>query len=92
MNKRLSAALSLSVPFLLALLTAASAVLAQTSRGTVTGLVTDPQGASISGATAELHHRETNQTRSTVTSEVGLYRFDAVDLGTYDVTVRANGF
>ena len=38
MNKRLCTALSLSVPLLLALLTAAPAVLAQTSRGTVTGL------------------------------------------------------
>ena len=58
----------------------------------MTGTVTDPQGASIAGATTELHHRETNQTRSTVTNEAGLYRFDAVDLGTYDVTVRASDF
>ena len=44
------------------------------------------------GAAVELHHRETNQTRATVTNEAGLYRFEAVDLGIYDVTVRAGGF
>ena len=92
MSKRLCTALSLFVPLLIALLAADAPVLAQTSRGTVTGAVIDPQGVSISGATAELHHRETNQTRSTITNEAGLYRFDAVDLGTYDVTVRADGF
>ena len=92
MSKRLRAALSLSLSLLLALLMAEAPLLAQTSRGTVTGTVADPQGASISGAAVELHHRETNQTRSTVTNEAGLYRFDAVDLGTYDVTVRAGGF
>ena len=92
MSERLRAALSLSLPLLVALLAADIALLAQTSRGTVTGTTLDPQGASIAGATVELHHRETNQTRSTVTNEAGLYRFDAVDLGTYDVTIRASGF
>src|SRR6185503_18928655 len=91
MSKRLCTALSLSVLLLIGL-AGDVFVLAQTSRGTVTGTVIDPQGASISGANAELHHRETNQTRSTVTNEAGLYRFDAVDLGTYDMTVRAGGF
>jgi hypothetical protein len=56
MIKRLCAALSLFVPVLLSLLTAASGVLAQTSRGTVSGSVTDAQGASISGATADAGH------------------------------------
>ena len=92
MSQRLRAARSLSLPLLLALLLAAAPFLAQTSRGTVSGTVTDPQGAVIAGATAELHHRETNQTRSTVTNEEGLYRFEAVDLGTYDLTVKAGGF
>jgi Carboxypeptidase regulatory-like domain len=92
MSERLRAAMSLSLPLLVALLAADIALLAQTSRGTVTGAVTDPQGAVIAGVTVELHNRETNQTRSTVTNEAGLYRFEAVDLGTHDVTVRASGF
>lgn len=71
---------------------AAAPSLAQTSRGTVTGTVMDPQGASISGAAVELYRKETNQSRATVTNEAGIYRFDAVDLGIYDLTARATGF
>lgn len=65
---------------------------AQTSRGTVTGAVTDPQGAVIQGATAELRNIGTNQTRTSTTNDSGLYRFDAVDLGIYDLKVSAQGF
>jgi len=76
----------------LILLAGSSSLFSQTSRGTVTGTVTDPQGASIAGATVELHDKETNQTRTTATNEVGIYRFDAVDLGIYDLTAKAGGF
>ncbi|PYT02464.1 MAG: hypothetical protein DMF60_21300 [Acidobacteria bacterium] len=65
---------------------------AQTSRGTVTGAVTDPQGAVIQGATAELRNTGTNQTRTSTTNESGLFRFDAVDLGIYDLKINAQGF
>lgn len=67
-------------------------VFAQTSRGTVTGTVTDPQGAIIQGATAELKNTLTNQTRTATTNDAGIYRFDAVDLGVYDVKISAQGF
>jgi outer membrane receptor protein involved in Fe transport len=65
---------------------------AQTSRGTVTGLVTDPQGAVVAGAAVELINTGTNVTRSTSANDAGLYRFDAVDLGRYDLKVMASGF
>jgi hypothetical protein len=84
-----SLCLALSV---LVLTMATLSVQAQTSRGTVTGTVTDPQGASIAGATVELYHKDTNQTRSTTSNEVGIFRFDAVDLGVYDLTARTSGF
>ncbi|HXG91499.1 MAG TPA: carboxypeptidase regulatory-like domain-containing protein [Blastocatellia bacterium] len=67
-------------------------VFGQTSRGTVTGVVTDPQGAVIAGATAELTNKQTNQTRTTTTNDAGIYRFDAVDLGIYDLKITAQGF
>jgi hypothetical protein len=67
-------------------------VFAQTSRGTVTGIVSDIQGAAIQGATAELKNTLTNQTRTVTTNEAGLYRFDAVDLGIYDLKISAQGF
>src|SRR5262249_549641 len=62
---------------------------AQTSRGTVTGIVTDQQGAVISGANLELINKGTNQTRTTSSNDSGIYRFDAVDLGVYDLKVTA---
>lgn len=64
----------------------------QTSRGTVTGTVTDATGAVISGASVTLTNTGTNLTRSTVTNKEGFYRFDAVDLGDYKVKIAAQGF
>ncbi|HWW74908.1 MAG TPA: carboxypeptidase regulatory-like domain-containing protein, partial [Pyrinomonadaceae bacterium] len=65
---------------------------AQTSRGTVSGTVTDPAGAVVSGAAVELVNKATNFKREGTTNDSGIYRFDAVDLGTYDLTIRARGF
>jgi hypothetical protein len=67
-------------------------LLAQTSRGTVNGLVTDTAGAVIQNATVTLTNNETTVSRSTSTTEEGLYRFDAVDPGTYTVRITATNF
>ena len=66
--------------------------LAQTSRGTVTGSVTDPNGAVIPGAEVQLKNTATNQIRTAATNDSGLFRFEAVDLAVYDVSIRAKGF
>jgi outer membrane receptor protein involved in Fe transport len=65
---------------------------AQSSRGIVNGLVTDPAGASIPGARVEIKGVQTGAVRSTTTNESGAYRFDAVDLDDYVVSVTAGGF
>src|SRR5262245_34409256 len=65
---------------------------AQTSRGTVSGTVTDPNRAVIPGATITLTNVATGVPRVTITNEEGLYRFDAVDLGTYKITFTVPGF
>ncbi|MGH9754970.1 MAG: carboxypeptidase regulatory-like domain-containing protein, partial [Blastocatellia bacterium] len=65
---------------------------AQTSRGTVSGTVTDPTGAVISGANVTLTNTATTVSRSSVTNSAGLYRFDAVDLGDYTIKFTATGF
>src|SRR2546422_641725 len=70
----------------------ASGTMAQTSRGTVTGVVTDATGAVIAKATVTLTQKGTNAKRETTTNEAGIYRFDAVDLGTYTLSVQASGF
>ena len=78
------------VLFLIAL--AAAAVSAQTSRGSVAGLVQDPSGAAVAAGGVELRNLETGVVRTTPTNEGGLYRFDAVDPGRYDLTVKLTGF
>jgi outer membrane receptor protein involved in Fe transport len=64
----------------------------QTSRGTVTGIVTDPSSATVPNATVEIANVQTGVARTTTTNEAGLYRFDAVDLGEYTLKVTMAGF
>ncbi|MET0625985.1 MAG: carboxypeptidase regulatory-like domain-containing protein [Pyrinomonadaceae bacterium] len=75
-----------------ALLAPAANVAAQTSRGTVSGIVTDPAGAVIRGAAVTLTNTQTNVSRSTTANDEGFYRFDAVELGNYTVVIEASGF
>lgn len=70
----------------------ASVAIGQTSRGTVSGLVTDFQKAAVPGAAVDLTNNATNVSRSTQTNESGLYRFDAVDPGKYTLQVKSTGF
>jgi len=65
---------------------------AQTSRGAVTGTVTDISAAVIGRAEVLLTNTETGVIRSTFTNDAGIYRFDAVDLGTYTLKVTKPGF
>ncbi|HEX8178040.1 MAG TPA: carboxypeptidase regulatory-like domain-containing protein [Pyrinomonadaceae bacterium] len=67
-------------------------VFGQTSRGTVTGTVTDSNGAVIAGASVTLTNTQTGVERATVANEDGFYRFDAVELGTYTVRVTYTRF
>lgn len=70
----------------------ASSVFAQTSRGVVSGTITDANGAVIPGAEVKLTNTATTVERSTTTNGEGFFRFDAVDLGTYSVRITAQGF
>jgi hypothetical protein len=67
-------------------------VQAQTSRGTVTGTVLDATGAAVAGARLVLTSDETGVRLSTESNASGVYRFDAVDLGVYDLEVAHAGF
>jgi hypothetical protein len=66
--------------------------LAQTSRGTVPGTVADSSGAVIAGAQISLVHTQNGVRRSTVSNDAGIYRFDALDLGGYELKVEQAGF
>jgi len=63
-----------------------------TSTSTVTGVVTDQQGALIPGAQVTLIDKGTNTVRTTVTNETGRYVLVNVSSGTYDVTFSREGF
>ena len=60
--------------------------------GDLTGTVTDPSGAVVSGASVMLKSDSTGQTRSTSSSSNGNYRFSLLSPGSYTITVTASGF
>src|SRR5258708_6570791 len=70
----------------------ACAALSQTSRGTVTGTILDATGAVIAGAHVTLTGVDTGVRLSTDSNQAGVYRFDAVDLGVYELKVARQGF
>ncbi len=67
-------------------------VLPAQSEGVIEGLVRDPSGSSIPGASVTLTRIETGVSRSAPTDEHGMYRGLALDPGTYRVAVKAEGF
>src|SRR5215469_8731928 len=60
--------------------------------GTITGTVTDASGALVPNANVSVTNTATNQTRETVSNSAGAYRFANVGIGTYNLTVVAQGF
>jgi Carboxypeptidase regulatory-like domain len=66
--------------------------LAQTDRGTLTGVITDPAGAVVANAAIELRGVETGMVYPAVTSATGNYTFSQLPVGTYELTVAIPGF
>ena len=58
----------------------------------VSGRVTDPQGAVIRGATVTARHAETNVTATTTTDVDGRFRFPYLRVGPYQIAARQPGF
>jgi hypothetical protein len=78
--------------FVLLFVLAGVAAAQTTSRGTVSGTVVDPSNAVVPNADVTLTNTGTSVARHTTTNSAGFYRFDAVDLGTYNINVEAKGF
>src|ERR1700761_5676127 len=74
------------------LLAGSLASVAQSYYGSLRGVVQDPKGAAVSGATVTLTDQSTNVARTTVTLADGAYVFNSVNPATYTVTVEATGF
>lgn len=79
---------------LLALLLAVvSALTAQSSNtADLEGLITDPAGAVIAGASLSVKNRETGVVRTGESSQIGRYRIAALPAGDYELTVMKPGF
>jgi carboxypeptidase family protein len=58
----------------------------------VAGRVTDPQGASVSGALVTIRHTETNVVAQAETNADGRFRFPYLKVGPYELTVHVPGF
>jgi hypothetical protein len=69
-------------------------LMAQTTvaTGSVQGIVTDPSGASVSGAKVTITNTVTGQVIETKTTSAGTYTSGALQPGTYKVRVEQNGF
>ncbi len=86
--------LALSACIILALVLAlwSAPVLAQETRATVVGRVTDASGGVIPGVTITLTNVETNVATPTVTNDEGLYRIPFLNPGSYELRAELTGF
>ena len=76
----------------LALAVTGTPVSAQTIRSTLTGAVTDPNGAVITGVLVTATNVATNIATTTKTNSDGLYAFTALTPGEYVLAVEQKGF
>jgi hypothetical protein len=60
--------------------------------GTISGTITDPNGAAVSGASVTITNTATNQSFNTTTASDGTYASPVLSPGNYTVRVNAPGF
>jgi hypothetical protein len=77
---------------LVLLLFCAVAVFSQQGTSAVRGTVADPNGNVVSGASVTLTNLGTNATRTTTTTDAGVFVFDFISVGDYKIEVEATGF
>jgi Carboxypeptidase regulatory-like domain len=70
----------------------ASMAFGQGGNGSITGTITDPAGAVISGATVQAKNTETGVVRTAISTGVGDYTISDLPIGTYVVTATVQGF
>ena len=74
--------------FILAML-AMPLLLSQTFTGTISGVVTDPNAATIPGSTVRVRNEATGDTRQVSTGSDGLFVFSQLPPGAYEVSVES---
>src|SRR2546422_1753156 len=61
-------------------------------RASIQGIVTDPQGEAVVGATVTLQNEETGQKYTTTSGEGGVYNFNGLPPSKFTITVEKQGF
>jgi hypothetical protein len=77
---------------ILAVMIVAQPLFAQTSTGSISGNVLDPQGHPIPGAALRITNMGTGEVQARQSSSAGGYRADALNPGKYSVAVESAGF
>ncbi len=65
---------------------------AQQTAGNLTGRILDVQGGALPGATVTAVNDGTGYSRTVTSDEAGIYRLNALPVGTYTLTVELSGF
>lgn len=78
--------------FALAVFLTAFATFAQSERGNIAGIVTDPTGAAVAGADILVISRDTNATTRIVTTSTGEYNAPNLSPGSYRLEIANPGF
>ena len=68
------------------------AVMAQETKGAVTGLVRDPTGANVPGAEVAAINSTTGVRYTGLTNDLGIYHIPRLQPGTYNIEVEVRGF
>jgi len=71
---------------------AAVAAFAQSDRGSITGLVSDPAGAVVASAIVEARNTETGAVYQTASTATGNYAMNELPTGTYELSITVPGF
>jgi hypothetical protein len=84
---------SLNFALLVAMIALATAAWSQEVAATLSGTVTDPSGAVVSGASVVIHSNDTGSDFLTVaTNSAGSFTVTSMPAGRYTVTVKSTGF
>jgi len=84
--------LKLRIGTLAAILLAVTPLLAQETRGSLVGRVTDPTGAVVPGVKLDVVHKQTGVATKTISNQEGLYQLLYLVQGIYNLTASSPGF